>query len=328
MKHNRIETKLRQAVEHATPDLSGSISEACSHTAVSAFDSIPAPTHKKKRFAPIVAAAAMLALVVCGGMGIRYQAEHRIDSIVGIDVNPSIELSVNRSERVLDATALNADAEIILDNMDLSGVDLDVAMNALIGSMLKNGYITELANSVLISVENADIKRGAALQKKLAGEVDSLLSAASVQGAVLSQTVDTNDVVSELASIYDISRGKAALIKQLTDQNPQFVVSELAQLNINELNLLISQGQVVSGVASTGTASHKQYIGEERAKKLALDRADLSASEVSFIKIKLDIDDGLAVYEIEFASNGVEYDVDVNATTGDIVKFGADRDDD
>ena len=41
-------------------------------------------------------------------------------------------------------------------DMDFSGSSLDVAVNAIIGSMLQNGYLNELANSVLISVDNND----------------------------------------------------------------------------------------------------------------------------------------------------------------------------
>ena len=58
--------------------------------------------------------------------------------------------------------------------MDLKGVDLDVAVNAIIGSMLKNGYIDELRNSVLVSVENDDAAKGAALQERLTAEIEQL----------------------------------------------------------------------------------------------------------------------------------------------------------
>ena len=62
-------------------------------------------------------------------------------SSIGIDVNPSITVTVNKKEKVLDVTANNDDARIILEGMDLAGSDINVAINALIGSMDKNGYI-------------------------------------------------------------------------------------------------------------------------------------------------------------------------------------------
>ena len=53
---------------------------------------------------------------------------------------------------MLSATPANADAVAILDGMDLTGAKVDVAMNAIVGSMLTNGYVDELANSILITV--------------------------------------------------------------------------------------------------------------------------------------------------------------------------------
>ena len=77
--------------------------------------------------------------------------------------------------------------------MDFSGSDLEVAVNAIIGSMLQKGYLSELANSILISVDNPDSTRGAALQERLTAEVDKLLKTDTFSGAVLSQTVEKND---------------------------------------------------------------------------------------------------------------------------------------
>ena len=40
-------------------------------------------------------------------------------AIVGFDVNPSVELKVNRSEKILDVVPLNAEGEEIIGDMDL-----------------------------------------------------------------------------------------------------------------------------------------------------------------------------------------------------------------
>ncbi|MDE6209220.1 MAG: PepSY domain-containing protein [Lachnospiraceae bacterium] len=63
------------------------------------------------------------------------------------------------------------------------------------------------------------------------------------------------------------------------------------------------------------------YIGIDKAKSIALSHAGFSASEVDFSKAKLDKDDGFVIYEIEFYKNGVEYEYEINAITGDILKY-------
>ena len=50
----------------------------------------------------------------------------------------SFSLSVNAKEKVLAVEAMNEDARTVLGGMDLTDVSLEVAINALIGSMLQN----------------------------------------------------------------------------------------------------------------------------------------------------------------------------------------------
>ena len=42
------------------------------------------------------------------------------------------------------------------------------------GSMLKHGYIDNIKNSVLVTVENPDTQKGVALQEKLTTEVNNM----------------------------------------------------------------------------------------------------------------------------------------------------------
>ncbi|MCC8086111.1 MAG: PepSY domain-containing protein [Clostridium sp.] len=66
----------------------------------------------------------------------------------------------------------------------------------------------------------------------------------------------------------------------------------------------------------------KGYIDRETAEKMVLEQLGLTAGD---LKIKeYELDDG--VYEIEVVINGVAYEVDLNAVTGEIVDM--DRDDD
>lgn len=79
--------------------------------------------------------------------------------MVSLDVNPSIQLQVNSKERVLSADALNDDAQVILEGMDLKGTQLNVAVNAIVGSLLQHGYLDKISSAILISVEDQDLQR-------------------------------------------------------------------------------------------------------------------------------------------------------------------------
>lgn len=98
-------------------------------------------------------------------------AANAVASVVSIDVNPSIELRVNQNEKVLACVPMNDDAHAILADMgdgeDLKGAKLDVAVNAIVGSLVRNGYLESISSAIMISVEDRDQSRAHRLQQDL-----------------------------------------------------------------------------------------------------------------------------------------------------------------
>lgn len=66
------------------------------------------------------------------------------------------------------------------------------------------------------------------------------------------------------------------------------------------------------------------YIGLEKAKEIVL--AQLHLSEAQFTDQEYDLEDG--VYELEFTVGGVEYEYEVDAVTGKVMKADYERNDD
>ncbi len=62
----------------------------------------------------------------------------------------------------------------------------------------------------------------------------------------------------------------------------------------------------------------------EEAKNIALKHANLDISQVSFIKAKYDLDDGMEKYDIEFYYNNKEYDYEIDVKTGNIIGYDYD----
>ena len=327
MNDQELERKLHTALEHAAPD---DVEAVLARLGPQNGKIIPISAPKRrKRILPWIAAAC-LALAIGGGVaGVRYQQANAVASVVSLDVNPCVRLEVNREEKVLSATPVNDDANQILDGMDLTGTDLEVAVNAIIGSLLKHGYVDELANSVLISVEDDDLTRGAALEEKLIGEISQVLESASINGAILSQSFATDDALQQKAEEYGISQGKAALIQTLVDSSSHLTFESLVGLSINELNLLANseaaadltdQSGEQESIRSTGTASQSGYVGVDAATQTALTHAGVQQSQLDYLEADYDYEDGRMVYEVEFGVSGVEYEYDIDAATGAIIK--------
>lgn len=341
MTDHELERRLRTALDHAAPnDLEGVLSrcETGKGTVIDMTNAVETKK-KKRRWAPL-AAAACLALVLVGGGGgyYYYSANNAVASLVSLDVNPSIQLEVNKNEKVLSATSMNDDGAEILDGMDLKGTQADVAMYAIIGSLLQHGYVDELANSILITVEDDDQARGEKLQQELTAQADAALANAQVNGAVLAQTLQNSEELSQKAQEYGISTGKAALIQAIVEgSNNTKTFEDLVGLSINELNLLYTAQAPLEGqtsgneqnsgaanaapITTSGSASQSAYIGLEAAKEAALKHAGVSASDATFVEAEYDYDDGRMVYEVEFHVKGTEYDYEIDAQTGAVVKY-------
>ena len=189
MTDREIELKLKQAVEACTPDVLDGVRSGCDALKGQVIE-MP-KTNSLRRFASM--AAVLVLILGLSALGL-FSTANRVASIVNIDVNPSIELKLDKNAKVLEANALNDDAVQILEGMELKGTNVNTAANALVGSLLKHGYIDELANSILISVEDKNSDRGEKLQAEIAREVEAILSSASVNAAVLAQYVDRDDM--------------------------------------------------------------------------------------------------------------------------------------
>ena len=70
------------------------------------------------------------------------------------------------------------------------------------------------------------------------------------------------------------------------------------------------------------------YIGVESAKQIALDHAGLSASEVYDLEAELDRERGVIVYDVSFDSSGYDYDYEIDAASGEILRSDKERDND
>lgn len=319
MNYDPIEAKLKSALQKATPDILDDILEGCDREKGQV---ISMEKRKNKKLSRILSIAAVFVLLIAGVFLYKNFTGSDAAALVSIDVNPSIELEVDADERIIIARALNDDGKKVLSGMKLEGTDLNTGVNAIVGSMLKNGYIDELRNSVLVSVSGDGSIDTAALEAKLMQEVSSALDGA---GAVVAQNLDDiDDDTRKLAERYGISVGKAAFIEKIIELNPTLKVEELAPLSINELCLL-ANGKEIGGTLYSGSTSDKAYIGAERAKSIALSHASLAETAVFDLDCELDYEYGRMVYEVDFDANGAEYEYEIDAKSGDILLFEIER---
>ena len=307
MTNEKMEQRLAAAVEKTAPNDANGVLSRCEERKGTV---IPMTTKKttKRRWTSLIAAC--LAVMLLGGGGLFYQRANAVASVVSLDVNPSIELKVNRSEKVLACTPLNEDAKAILADMgngaDLKGAKLDVAVNAIVGSLVRNGYLNSISSAIMISVEDKDTARAEKLQRELTSTVDGVLQTSESRASVLTQTLTQDAGLTQQARENSISTGKAALVNRVLAINPSLKFDALAKLSVEELKDLAEAGAPAKPNGKDAAA----YAAEQYAGTTALDSVTA--------EVDSELDESPAHYEVELHTAWGEFEYLVDAYTGKV----------
>ena len=84
------------------------------------------------------------------------------------------------------------------------------------------------------------------------------------------------------------------------------------------------ENYVIPQTNTNSNISNTQIISDAKAKEIALNHANLSKNQVSYINAHLDYDDGIQVYDVSLYVNDVEYSYEINAQNGNIVSYEMD----
>ena len=311
MTNEKMEQRLASAVEKTAPDDVGGVLSRCEMRKGTVIN-MPIMKTAKRKWTILVAAC--LAVVLLAGGGVLYQQANAVASVVSLDVNPSIELKVNSSEKVLVCTPLNEDAKAILADMsngaDLKGAKLDVAVNAIVGSLVRNGYLDSISSAIMISVEDKDAARAEKLQRELTSTVDGVLQTSEAKAAVLTQTLTQDAAREQQARENSISTGKAALVNRVLALNSALKFEELAAISVGELKDLIESG------------APAMPIGKDKALDIAVKAfGNTTSAQISYSEVDAELDETPAHYEVEIITqSGEEFEYKIDAYTGVILE--------
>ena len=311
MTNEKMKRQLAAALEKTAPDDVDGVLSRC-ETRKGTVINMPIMKTAKRKWTILVAAC--LAVVLLAGGGVLYQQANAVASVVSLDVNPSIELKVNSSEKVLVCTPLNDDAKAILADMsngaDLKGAKLDVAVNAIVGSLVRNGYLDSISSAIMISVEDKDAARAEKLQRELTSTVDGVLQTSEAKAAVLTQTLTQDAAREQQARENSISTGKAALVNRVLAINPALKFDALAKLSVEELKDLAEAG------------APAMLIGTDKAMDIAAAAfGKASTAKMAYSAVDSELDESPAHYEVEITSQtGEEFEYKVDAYTGAILE--------
>ena len=142
------------------------------------------------------------------------------------------------------------------------------------------------------------------------------------------------------ASTKTITLDEAQAVEETDDGRSYYEFDIIANDQKHELEVDASSGKITKNeidddyVPSTtdtnnqtannqSTNNQTTIISNEEAQKIAMDRV---GNNGYLVKCELDSDDNRQVYEIEIKNGTIEYNIDVDAVSGEIVKYEEDQD--
>lgn len=162
-------------------------------------------------------------------------------TVVSIDVNPSLELRVNRLDRVLDAKAFNDDGTEILDSLSVTGKNYEQAIN----TVLSNSEFSEYLNSdslltFTVASEN---------DEEIISRINRCLKNADQQGVCIAAS---SDAVNEAHSL-GLSLGKYQAYLEISQYDNTITPEDCRNMTMKELNDLKKElSQSENDTASSG----------------------------------------------------------------------------
>ena len=210
----------------------------------------------KKRFLSLCAAFALGATMFSFG-GCSKAAEN---TRMTVDINPSVELMVDKDNKVVSVTALNDDAAIILQGTAFVGKTSDEAVKGVVEVATETGYIVKGEvevgeNNVKISV-SGDTKWAKDLYKDAEKKVNEYLESSGIKA-----TVERVDAL------------KTEALKQLAKHNSTYTEEEIAGMNDEQLLNVIAIGRVETAQLVSEEVRQAYFAAKEYKISLATSTA-------------------------------------------------------
>lgn len=218
-------------------------------------ETVPLSTASRRFPMRSLATAACLAILFIGGFGWNRLYISPV-ALISLDVNPSIELQVNRFKRITSATALNDEGARILAQADVKNAACKTALINILNAEETSGYLTADTN-VVLTVFASDSSVQAALLSELQNAVDAGISHYSDPVNAEYHCVDENTVHG--AHAHGVTAGKYLYLQTLQELDPETDISQLSHHSIEQIKGKIAscqQGHDANRVDSHHSGGH------------------------------------------------------------------------
>jgi len=204
---------------------------------------------KQRRFSPryLSGAFASIAILFFSGL-FTYHLYYTPSAYINVDVNPSIEIILNRFDRVIDACAYNMDGEDILRETDIQNKKYSEAIDILMEQIVQDGYAQD--NSLIsVTLQSDSGKKEEAMLSNIESAMQGHHTGAQIECFAIDPL--TRDTAHHL----NLSPAKYLAIQALMEVDPATTIDGCMHHSIQEIKELTKQH----------TGNHHSHTGDSPA---------------------------------------------------------------
>lgn len=195
-----------------------------------------------------LAAAAVVILTLAVGI---YEMWFVPVTIVSIDVNPSMEIQVNRLDRIVSANAYNDDGTKILNSLSIDGKKYEDAINTVLQDEKFSQYLN--ADSLLtFTVASKD-------EDEVISQINGCLNSTGQKGVCVKSSSEAVDEAHSLG----LSLGKYQAYLEISEYDPTITAEECKDMTMKELNELKKQLTPGESCTNSQSSGHQQGNGQQ-----------------------------------------------------------------
>lgn len=171
------------------------------------------------------------------------QVDAQDDTYLTVDINPSVELIVNKREKVIYANPLNEDAEILLAEIDVVGMDLEDALDLIIETATILGFIDPEAEETFVYISS--ISKNSDIAEKMKERAKEHINNAFGNRLMMGRAEDKGYIpafVAEAQSL-GVTPGFLFLAQKAVEASDELLLEDALAMTVEELQAILKQAR-------------------------------------------------------------------------------------
>lgn len=153
------------------------------------------------------------------------------NSFVIIEINPSIELEVNQDNKVVSVNPLNTDGYFFLEELDISNLKLDTALEKIMTQANAKGFLQTETSKITVSAVNKNKKTEESINTFIQTTVETIKPG----------VMNKNEELINEAKTLNVSPGRMLIIKRAMEVDKTLTINEALEKDVKDLVAIMNK---------------------------------------------------------------------------------------